>query len=238
MVPLLVTAAGVLSIAAGVLVLRSFGPRYRVGRLLATAPRASIGKALDLAATGAESYVRLEGRIDAEAEFHDEHARPLVFRRARLEVRRGGRWQVVNEDRRSVPFVIAEGTNSIAVDDEALDVGLVVLAREIPGAAGDVPDLLPPATAPHTPVRARIEQLSSVEHVTVLGVPHRGSDGAAVIGPGRGRPLVVSALERDEAMRVLAEGDRRRAIAATVLLIGGAALAAVGSVAALVTGLG
>ncbi len=41
------------------------------------------------------------------------------------------------------------------------------------------------------------------------------------ITAGTGRPLVVSTLERDEAMRVLADGGRARPVAAAVALAGG-----------------
>jgi hypothetical protein len=85
-------------------------------------------------------------------------------------------------------------------------------------------------------VRLRIEQLSSVEHATVLGVPVMTPDGRVVLTAGTGRPLVVSTLERDEAMRVLAEGGRARPVAAAVALAGGLLGLATGLAWALLAG--
>ena len=64
MTPLLLAAAGVLALVIGSAVLRTFGPRFRVGRLLATTPRVTIAEALELAASGNRRYVRVDGRID------------------------------------------------------------------------------------------------------------------------------------------------------------------------------
>ena len=72
--------------------------------------------------------------------------------------------------------------------------------------------------------------MSSVEHATVAGVPRRGTDGKPVIGAGLGRPLLLTTLEQDEAMRVLAGGATGRArlaiacLVAGVVLLGGATI--------------
>ena len=97
MPPLIPIVLGIAALVAGVLVLRTYGPSYRVGRLLAATPTVTIAEALDLAA-GPARYVKVSGRIDAEAEFEDDAHRPLVFRRTRLQLRRGRDW-VSFEDR-------------------------------------------------------------------------------------------------------------------------------------------
>ena len=96
MTPLLPVAAGLVALAVGAAVLRSFGPRYRVGRLLSATPMVTVGEARDLAA-GPPRYVGVRGRIDAEDEFEDDAHRPLVYRRARLQLGRGPRWETVDE---------------------------------------------------------------------------------------------------------------------------------------------
>jgi hypothetical protein len=225
--PLLLAAAGVLALVLGGVVLRTFGPRYRVGRLLATTPRVSIAEALELAASGRRRYIRIDGRIDAEEEFEDADHRPLVFRRTRLESRAGRRWRVFEDQRQAVPFEIREGLDSIAVDHEALDAGLVVVPRESVGTASELPDRVPPELAGDTPVRARIDQVSSVEHAIVLGVPlpaHGGDTSTGRMSSGLGRPLVLTVLEPPEAMRVLAGDGRGRIRLAAVCLAAGAAL--------------
>jgi hypothetical protein len=112
----------------------------------------------------------------------------------------------------------------------------VTLVRESAGTAGEVTGQLTARLAPDTPVRLRIEQLSTVEHAIVLGVPVPGADGAVLMTSGTGRPLVVCTLEREEAMRVLADGTRARPVAAAVSLACGLALLVAGVGWALVAG--
>ena len=221
MSPLFLIAAGLVALAAGVGVLRSFGPRYRVGRLLAATPRVSVGEAAEIARSGSRRYVRIDGRIDSEADFPDEHHRPLVFRRRRMQLRRGANWATYDENLEQVPFEVREWLDAIAVDGSALDEGLVVLPRESEGLAEDIPDRVPAGTNPKTRVRMRIDQVSAVEHATVLGLPV--TDGERVkITAGLGRPLIVTTLEVPDAMRVLG-GDRgtARPLIAVACLAGG-----------------
>lgn len=75
-------------------------------------------------------------------------------------------------------------------------------------------DRVPPGTPPETPVRLRVEQISSVEHAIVVGVPGLDETGTPRLSAGLGRPLVLTTLEPEEAMRILAEGDRRRPLVA------------------------
>lgn len=209
MTPLIPLVLGALAIAAGLAALRTFGPRVRVGRLLGSAPAVSIAEARDLAA-GPPRYVRIAGRIDSTEEFEDPDHRPLVLRHRRVEVRRDGPWRTIDSAREVVPFELNEGLDAIAVDGGTLDAGLVVIPKMSEGVAAEVPDLVPVGTDPTTPVRVVLEQVSSVEHAIVVGVPRLGADGRPVIGPGRGRPLILTTLEPDEAMRVLAEGRADR----------------------------
>jgi hypothetical protein len=223
-IPAILLVAGLLALAGALLVLRSFGPGYRIGRLLATTPLISVADAVSLARAGTAGYLRVDGRIDAEDEFEDEHHRPLVFRRRRLEIRQGSTWQTVDDAREAVRFEIRDGLDGVVVDTDALGPGLVVIPREAVGTAGDVPDHVPPGLPPETPTRLRVEQVSSVEHAIVLGVPEIGPDGHVRITAGRGRPLVLTTLERPEAMRLLGGGRRARPALASGLLLGGVAL--------------
>lgn len=240
--PLLLAAVGVVAVLGGALVLRTYGAAYKVGRLLATTPLVSVEEALALAAgsagrAGAAPYLGVRGRVDSDDDFPDEHERPLVFRRARLQWRRRGTWRTAEDGRQVVPFDVREGLAAIAVDGDALDVGLVVIPRESRGTAAEVPDRLPLGTPPATPVRFRIDQVSAVEHATVLGVPvARGS--RALMTAGAGRPLVLTTLETAEAMRILAGGRRERPLLAAGLLMGGLGLLAVGLVWGVVAGVG
>jgi len=225
--PLLLIAAGAVALGAGVIVLRSFGTGYRVGRLLARTPRIPIDEARSLAEGGARRYVRVDGRIDSAEEFDDADHRPLVLRRMRLEARTSRGWETVEDSREQVPFEIHEGTAAIEVDGTTLDAGLIVVPRLSAGIAGDLGDRLPAGLAPETPIRARIEQVSSVEHAIVLGVPV-ADDGRIRMEPGLGLPLVLTTLEPPEAMRILGRGDTRRARAAAGLLLVGLAFVLAG----------
>ena len=124
------------------------------------------------------------------------------------------------------PFVLREGLDEIGVDAAALADGLVVVPRVSVGSVADLGDRAPAGVPPDAAARLMVEQVSSVEHAAVLGVPRRGDDGRAVIGPGLGRPLILTTLERDEAMRVLTGGATGRSRVAIACLAAGAVLVA------------
>src|ERR1051325_3708412 len=67
--PLLLAAVGVVALGAAGLILRTFGPRYRVARLIATTPKVSVAEANQLARAGRPAWVRVDGRIDSEDDF-------------------------------------------------------------------------------------------------------------------------------------------------------------------------
>jgi hypothetical protein len=225
--PLLLIAAGLVALGAGVAILRSLGSNFRVGRLLGVTPIVSIAEAIALAA-GPPRYVGVRGRIDSTEEFEDEAHRPLVLRRTRFQLRSGPGWRTVDEVREAVAFEIRDGLDAIGIDKAAISAGLVVIPRESVGTAGDAPDHAPAGTPGGTPLRLRVEQVSSVEHATVLGVPRLdAASGRSTMGAGLGRPLILSTLENDEAMRVLAgDGPRRPLAAVIVMAVGLVSLAA------------
>lgn len=233
--PLLLGVAGVLALGVAVAILRSFGPRYRVGRLLAVVPQIPIARAVQLAESGEARYVRIDGRIDSDAEFEDDAHRPLVLRRTTIQWHPAAgdgshdrRWRPVGEpDVQLAPFVLREGLDEIDVDGAALAEGLIVVPRISTGKVGDLGDRAPADIGPEGDARLIVEQVSSVEHGTVLGVPRRGADGRSVIGAGLGRPLILTTLERDEAMRVLTGGAAGRSRLAIIALAVGAMLSTV-----------
>jgi hypothetical protein len=224
--PLLLAAAGGTCLLGAALVLRSLGRAYRVGRLLAASPSVSIAEAVGLARAGRPAYVKLIGRITSTEVFPDEHDRPLVFRRTRLLVSEHGRWQVLSDDREAVPFGIESRTEYIAIDQSALDEGLIVIPREAEGTAADIGAAVDPATPADAPAKLVIDQVSAVEQATVAGVPILGADGEPRLAAGLGRPLIMTTLEIPAAMRILTAGRRRRVVSAAGLLTAGAILLA------------
>jgi len=226
-IPLLLAIAGVLALGAAAWIQRSFGPRARVGRLLAIAPRVSIAEARQIGEAGDARYVRVDGRLDSDQEFEDDDRRPLVVRRTTFEWRPpsgDGRWTRFETNTEIVPFSVREGLDAIVVDGASLAEGLVVVPRERSGVAADLGDAAPAGVPGDAAVRMVIDLVSTVEHAAVLGVPQRDSGGGLVMGPGLGRPLILSTLEDDEAMRVLTGGAAGRARLALTCLIGGALL--------------
>jgi hypothetical protein len=220
--------AGVIALAAGWMLLRGMGPGARIGRIIAATSVVSVGRAAALAKEGRAAYIGVLGRVDSAEEWEDEDHRPLVLRRRRLELRRGNRWEAFDDIREVVPFVINEGLDSIAVDGDALDEGLVVVTRESVGTAADLGDRVPEGTAPETPARYRLDLLSSVDHALVLGVPSLDTERGPILRPGLGRLLILTNLEAKEAIRMLGEGRRGRTRAISLLLGGGTALVLAG----------
>jgi hypothetical protein len=81
------------------------------------------------------------------------------------------------------------------------------------------------------PVRIRIDQLSAIEQATAAGVPMLGPTGEPTLSAGAGRPLILTSLAPDEAMRILGAERRGTVKAAAGLLVIGLACVAVSLVA-------
>jgi len=227
--PLHLLLAGGAALLAGFAILRSFGPAYRIGRLLSATQLVTVAEALALAAAGTERYVRVDGRIDADEPFEDADHRPLVLRRTTFEVRRAGRWSTFDTNVEGVAFDLSEGLATIRVDGGAIDHGLVVVPRETVGIVGDLLDRAPDDLPDELPARVVVRHVSSVEHATVLGVPTRDASGEIQMAPGLGRPLVLTTLEIPEAMRILARGESLRPRLAAAALVLGTVLAVAGA---------
>jgi hypothetical protein len=228
-IPLVLVVAGVVALAGGWLVMRRLGPSGRVGRVLAATPLVPIAGARAMAERGAGRYVAVAGRIDARDEFEDEHHRPLVYRRTRLEIGGPPAWAAVEDVRETVPFELVEGLDTISLDGNDLDDGLVVVVREAAGTAGEIPDRAPQGSSADAPMRLRVEQISSVDHALALGVPVLDAERGPMLRPGLGRPLILTNLERDEALRLLAAGRRGTAGLASALLAVGLGLVLLGA---------
>ncbi len=226
MIALLLAASGVLALGLGALTMRGFGPGYRIGRILRGAPEVTLPEVEEAARTGRRVYVRAHGRISSDEEFPDEHDRPLVYRRRRVQLGGPSGWEAIEDAREAVPFGIASRGVQVDVDVDVLDEGLVVLPRESSGTAGEVPEHAPAGVAPDRAMRLLIEQVSAVEHAFVAGVPTLGPGGRPMLTAGNGRPLVVCTLELPEAMRVLGGANRTRAAGAAALLAAGGLLLA------------
>ncbi len=219
-------AAGAVALAIALLLLRTLGARFRLGRILSAAREVSLGECRELA-TGPAVYVRIAGRVTSDEEFPDDNDRPLVFRRTRLEVAVAGKgWRTVLDEREAVPFGVESRSDFVAIDQNALGDGLVAIPRVAVGKVaelhGDMADAAKGAD-PDAAAQLTFEQLSAVEQVTACGTPVL-RDGKPTLTAGLGRPLIVTVLDRSAAMRLLASGARRRVAAAAILIAAGLAL--------------
>ncbi|MFV2063715.1 MAG: hypothetical protein ACC726_09400 [Chloroflexota bacterium] len=238
MMGLLIVLAGLSIGAIGILLLRRSGSGWRIGRLLSAAPRVSLEEAVEAARHGDVSYVSLHGRVDSDEEFPGDNDKPLVFRRRRLQ-RDSGRsgWSTFDDERLAVPFRLVERGERVEIDGDALGDGLVVVPRISVGVASD---LTPEASSstlpdlpPDTPVRLRIDQVSAVDHATAAGVPRLRPDGSVLLSAGMGRPLILTTLDPDEAMRVLASEHRSQLLVGAGLLVAAPIVTVVGVVTAI-----
>jgi hypothetical protein len=236
-VALVLAVAGVALLLTAGVVLRSVGPGFRIGRLLSATRQVPIEEAQAIARAGEPRYVRVDGRISSDEEFPDDRNRPLVYRRTRLQIAQAESWTSIVDEREAIPFGVETRQSFIAVDEAVLGDGLVVIPRVSAGRVRDLPpDLsadVPKETNPDAEARLTIEQLSAVEHATVVGQPVE-RDGTPMMTSGLGRPLIVTVLDQPAQMRILAAGRRTRVIAAAVSLALGMGLLAAAVVALLV----
>jgi hypothetical protein len=191
-------------------------------------------------------YLAVSGNIDAAEAFEDESHRPLVYRRERVLIADSATWREVERVVRSVPFVISDGDHSLTIDAAQLGDGLVVIERQWDGSVAELAaahrDYQNPesaalvaqlaSAAPTTGARVILEQISTLDRGTAAGLLR----GGALTAGGAGQPLVLTTLERREALRILGSGQRASLAAGLLtllLLIAGLLLLLIGSAALL-----
>jgi hypothetical protein len=192
-------------------------------------------------------YLAVSGNIDAAEAFEDESHRPLVYRRERVLIADGSAWREIERVVRNVPFVMSDGDYSLAIDAAQLGDGLVVIERQWDGSVAELAaahrDYQDPASAalvaqlasaaPTAGARVILEQISTLDRGTAAGLLR---DGALTTG-GAGQPLVLTTLDRREALRILGGGQRASLAAGLLtllLLITGLLLFVAGSAALLI----
>ena len=240
-----VVVVGAALILFGLLLSRRTDTRTRAGQLLAGLSPISPTEALKLAALRGDAapYLAIKGSIDAPEIFEDENHRPLVYRRERVSIADEGGWRVIDTAERSLPFVVSDPSTSISIATADLADGLVVVERRWEGSVAELHaagrEYQSPETAalvaalaasdPTRGARVGLEQISNLDRATAAGQLVDGE-----LRAGAGRPLVVTTLERAEALRLLGTEGRGRLASSTLalallalgvlLLIGGLAL--------------
>jgi hypothetical protein len=241
-----VALIGAALITVGLLLSRRADVRTRAGQLLAGLSPITPTEALRLAALRGDSapYLAIKGSVDASEIFEDEHHRPLVFRRERVSIADDQGWRVIDVAERSLPFVISDPSSAIRIATADLADGLVVVERRWEGSVAELHaagrEYQSPETAalvaaiaasdPSRQARVGLEQISNLDRATAAGQLIDGE-----LRAGAGRPLVVTTLERADALRLLGGEGRGQLASSTValallalgllLLIGGIALA-------------
>jgi len=241
-----IALVGAALIVSGLLLSRRTDVRTRAGQLLAGLSPITPTEALRLAALRGASapYLAIKGSIDAPEIFEDESHRPLVYRRERVSIADEQGWRVIDTAVRSLPFVISDASSAINVSTADLADGLVVVERRWEGSVADLHaagrEYQSPETAalvaaiaasdPTRGARVGLEQISNLDRATAAGQLVDGE-----LRAGAGRPLVVTTLERAEALRLLGGEGRGRLASSTaalalfalglLLLLGGIALA-------------
>ena len=188
MIGALIVVAGIVLGVIGWILLRRSGSGWRIGRLLSAAPQHSLREAREMASEPDPGYIRVHGRVDSDEEFPGDNDVPVVFRRRRLQRGHGrSEWTTFDDERLAVPFRLSDRGERVSIDVDALGDGLVVVPRISEGVASELPDDAGseplPSLAPDTPVRLRIEQVSTVDHATAAGVPRRGLMGMSCSDP-------------------------------------------------------
>ena len=240
-----VVVVGAALILFGLLLSRRTDARTRSGQLLAGLSPISPTEALKFAALRGDAapYLAIKGSIDAPGIFEDENHRPLVYRRERVSIADEGGWRVIDTAKRSLPFVVSDPSTSISIATADLADGLVVVERRWEGSVAELHaagrEYQSPETAalvatiaasdPTRGARVGLEQISNLDRATAAGQLVDGE-----LRAGAGRPLVVTTLERAEALRLLGSEGRGRLASSTaalalfalglLLLLGGIAL--------------
>jgi hypothetical protein len=232
-VTLALVLLGVAVFAAGIAAVRMSGAWSSIARRLGGAREIRVG---DLVAASElpSRPVRVVGRIRCGEPLVTERDERLVAVHRDVEIRLpDGSWRTVERLRESRGFDLWDHDGSTAVDPALAAEPLVTIPHVWRGSPDELTDeryraAIGRIEAEHgtvTAARSITRMVSVVERLQVLAVPARDPDGTLTLVPPRDG-FVISTLELDAAMRLLA-GPRRR------LLLAGVGLVAIGTLAVL-----
>lgn len=229
---LLLGALGLLLVAAGALAIRTSGAHPRVAQRYAGAREHRVGELLDLAETPARP-VRVTGRVRCADPLVTPDGESLVAYHRDVEVRLpGGGWRTIDRLRETRSFELWDHDGSLTVDPALAAEPLVTIPHVWRGRAADLDahftaavERLSDEGASPAEARAVTRMVSTVDRVGLLALVRRDGSAVSLAPPPGG--FILSTLELDAAMRLLA-GPRRG------IMVGGYAAIAVGGLGALV----
>jgi len=234
LVSLSAALVGLLLLAGGIWLLRRLGAHLRLARRLAGARPMSIGELLDTNDELPKRPVRVAGRIRCVDPMITESDDRLVAFHRDVEVRLPrGEWRSVERRRETRSFELWDHDGALAIDPAEAAEPLATIPHVWVGDPAELDETYQPAIArlaaahgASTQARATTRSLTVVDRLLVLALPVRDASGRVGLAPPLGG-YVISALELDEAMRLLG-GDRRAVLLAAVasVAVGGVLTAA------------
>lgn len=234
--PLGALVAGGLAMAGGVMLIRSSGALTGVGRRLAAARTVPLAELIAQAASDElpAEPIRVEGRVRCANPIETPDGDRLAALHRDVEVALpDGRWRTIERLRDTRTVDLWERANSVRIDLGAAAEPLITIPQVWEGSPDELPASYRPAierltaeAGPPTAARSTTRQITLVDQLTVLAVGRRDPAGQLQLAPPTGG-FVVSAVDLDVAMRLLAGPRRSR-------MLTGYAVAAVGGAAVLI----
>lgn len=236
MLPAWLASGGFLLLAGGLLLMRRSGARPTMGRRLAGARELHVGELLDLAPGDPlpRRPVRVVGRIRcAEPILTSQDDRLVALHRDVEVATPRGSWRSIERLRETRSFELWDHDGSLEVDPAQAAEPLVVLPHVWSGSVTELDESYAAALARVTaeqgpPMRARAStrMISIVDRLLLLAAITRKADGRIALVPPPGG-YIVSALDLDDAMRLLGGPHPRWMLAATAALAVSVAVLAV-----------
>ena len=245
--PLSLTLGAVVLLGGGLALVRRSGARPAMARRLAGARQVRVGELLDLGPGDRipGRPVRVIGRIRcADPLVTADDDRLVAFHRDVEVIGARGGWRSIQRLRETRSFELWDHDGSLTLDPATAREPLVVLPHVWSGSPDELDGsyagaLSRVAAEQGEPLRARAttRMVSIVDRLLVLAIVRRDGRGQVALAPPQGG-YIVSALELDDAMRLLG-GQRPRmmlfgsaAVAAAVVLLAVAGILAIARLAA------
>jgi hypothetical protein len=241
--PAMLLLVGSAVLAAGVLLTRASGGWSSAARRLGAAREAPIGDLVSAAELPSRP-VRVVGRIRCQNPLVSERDDRLVAVHRDVEVQLpDGTWRTIERLRESRGFDLWDHAGTVPIDPARAAEPLVAIPHVWRGSADELTDdryrsaieRLEADLGPISQARSLTRMVSVVERLQVLAQPRRDGAGSLVLEPPRGG-YVISALDLDAAMRLLA-GPRRRMLLSGVGLVAAGAMGMLAGLIAAVLGL-
>lgn len=241
--PLLAMVVGALVTVAGVTLIRVSGANTGAGRRLAGARGVALLDLRDLAERNElpRTAVRVEGRVRCADPIVTPTGERLALLHRDVELlSQDGRWRTIERVRDTRVIDLWERSASARLDLAHMAEPLIAIPHVWEGAAGELGRSLQPAVerirAEHGAAelaRATTRQVLLVDQLIVLVVPARGDDAKLRLDPPPGGFLVTN-VDLDVAMRLLAGPQRGRMVAGYAVALAGIVTLLAGAASAIV----